>query len=428
MWVGIAIALVLALGGCADVRPGAATTPPPEEDVQSRPEPTAPPVLPEASVILVDGELVAAVPELQLGFPGSASGDLVALHVAIGQRVRKGDLIAVLDDTQLRQEVTRAQRDLERATEDKAKWEADAERAYRRELRDAEDRYRRESTDAERRYQRELEDARRALARAERDLERLRMQPPTTALTEARVNLARARDAEAQAADSYKQALDRPWEPQSVRDALYKEWQARIVDRELAELRLEDAETALRAHEMDVRTSRQEVAYARADLASVVRDEVTQDEVDKETNLSYDRAVEDARLKLAEAQADLEDARLYAPWDGLVREVHASIGTAVAAGAPVVTLLDVTHLYFCTENLSERHVAQLAPGQRATVTLRAYPDAQLTGAVEVVLPQTGNVAEGEARFAAYVRLDPSDLVLLPGMTGRVEIATVALSE
>jgi multidrug resistance efflux pump len=95
----------------------------------------------------------------------------------------------------------------------------------------------------------------------------------------------------------------------------------------------------------------------------------------------------------------------------------------VGSGTPIVTLLNVQELYFATENLGERHVAQLRKGQRAEITLRAYPDSAIAGQVETVVPKMDRQTDSDARFVAYIRLEESDLDLLPGMTGRMEIVT-----
>jgi hypothetical protein len=44
----------------------------------------------------------------------------------------------------------------------------------------------------------------------------------------------------------------------------------------------------------------------------------------------------------------------------------------------------------------------------------------LEGTVEAIIPQDVT-ADAEAYFTVHVRLSPSDLRLLPGLTGRVEI-------
>jgi len=377
-----------------------------------------------ANVILVDGELVARYPLLKLSFAGGATGALLTCPVRVGQTVKQGELLATLDDTELRQAVDEAQKTLTRALQDKEKADADAESKYQRELQDAEDKYQREVDSAEAQYQSDLRAAQRALYSAQQALEQARMQPPTTSLAEAEANLAQALDQEAQAADNYKQALDRPWEPQSIRDSLYREWQTRIKERELAQLKLQDARIALQVYNMDLKSKEQDVEDARVDLAAVKQDTTKKDVVEKDVNLSYDRAVEDARQKLEDAKEGLKKANLIAPWDGLVYSVDAAVGETIGSGTPVVSMLSLRDLYFVTQNLSERHVSQIEPGQKAQVTLRAYPDVALSGQVEALRPQLDRKTDSEARFAAYIRLDENTLSLLPGMTGRVEILLV----
>jgi HlyD family secretion protein len=351
------------------------------------------PVVSLGSTILMDGELVSAAPALKLSFPSGASGELLALDVRVGQRVQAGDRIATIDDGELQRAVQDAERALERATEDRERAQTDAEETHEQ-----------QRVDAQEQYEEELRQAERTLAAAQNALERAGMQPL---------------GAEAEAHDDYKQALDRPWEPQSIRDALYKEWQERITDRGLAERRLKDAELSLEAYALDLEAKEQDVVQAEEDLHRVELEEVERPEED----LSYERAVQDAQRKLAEAQDALADAQLCAPWVGLVTSIDATVGDRVGAGTPIVTLVDVSRLYFVTDNLSERHVARLKPGLQAEITLRAYPDTVVTGQIDSVIPQSEQAQGDEARFAAHIRLDETSLDLLPGMTGRVEVWT-----
>jgi multidrug resistance efflux pump len=167
---------------------------------------------------------------------------------------------------------------------------------------------------------------------------------------------------------------------------------------------------------MEIESKERAVAQAEEDLALVAQDEVT-----LKVDPSYDRAVDDARRALADAEDDLADARLYAPWAGLVTRVHAVVGSTVEPGAAIVTLINLERMTFATQNLSERHIAQLGVGQRAEITLRAYPDTVLEGHIESVVPRDEVAAAEDARFVAHIRLDDTDLDLLPGMTGRVEV-------
>ena len=102
--------------------------------------------------------------------------------------------------------------------------------------------------------------------------------------------------------------------------------------------------------------------------------------------------------------------------------VDVAPAATVGAGTPVVTLLNVQDgLRFVTQNLSEQHVARLQPGQRALITLRTFAETPIEATVEAVVPQIGQATTTDARFAVHVRPAPTDLPLLPGLTGRVEI-------
>ena len=421
-WFVWLLTVALLITGCQGRQSPMQTQPVAPPQAEERP--TSASALPVSNVILMDGELVVAYPSLRLAFSGNVSAKLLTLNVQVGQRLKKGGLIATLDDSDLKRAVEDAQLALDRAIEDKARAEEDLDEKYQHEKEDADEKHEREMENADEKYEREMEEAENALETAEYNLQRAKMQPPTTAATEAEVNLERARDVEAEAADNYKQALDRPWEPQSIRDSLYKEWQQRITDRELAQLRLRDALVSLEVYYLDLQAKERDVEKAKEKLAKVERDKVEKDEVEKETDLTtYERAIQDAQDRLAEAQENLQDAELYAPWDALVLSVDTSVGAVTSSGTPVVTLLNITDLYFVTENLSERHVAQLRRGHLANITLRTYPDIVLTGRVDTVIPQTERKSDAEARFSAYIRMEKSELDLLPGMTGRVEIIT-----
>lgn len=419
------LALVLActlIAGCAGVnQAGPAATLIPEASGGEQPTPGVA-VQSVGNVILMDGELVADYPSLHLAFPGSVTARVLKLDAEIGQRVKSGDLIAVLDDTDLKQAVGDAQLALDRAQEDLILAQEDAEEQYQDALEDAQDKYDQELENAQDQYDRELEDAEQALENAQSALQRARMQPPTLSVEEAKINLDRALDTEAKAEDNYKQALDRPWEKQSIRDSYFEEWQNRIVDRQLAELRYQDALISLDVYNMDLRVKERDVQRAEKKLGDVEMDEIEMDEVKKQDDFTtYERAIEDAQKRLDEAQQDLEDIYLYAPWNGLVTSIDTNVGAMVSSGTSIVTLLNVTDLYFITENLSERHVAQIEAGQQANITLRTYPETVITGKVEVIVPNEAHQTDADARFTAYIRLDPAQVDLLPGMTGRVEI-------
>jgi len=123
---------------------------------------------------------------------------------------------------------------------------------------------------------------------------------------------------------------------------------------------------------------------------------------------------------LTRAQMDLANTELKAPWEAMVATVDIAPGSQ-AGGAPAVTLVDISQLRFVTSNLSERDLGRVALGQVANLTLKAFPDAKLTGKVVAIAPLSGQPVGDAATFAVHIDLDASDLSLRPGMTGQVQI-------
>jgi len=380
--VWLVMLVVLALAGCrgGDLQ----GEPQGEPDSEGTPVPTLPPPPPSGRMVVVDGQLASPYPSLPLGFGGGVSGEVLTITVTAGDLVAAGDLLALLDDADLQRAVDDAQRLLDRAT-------ADREQAAQQ-------------------WERDLADAEKALADAERALTTTRLQYSDTPLEEARTALERAQQAELDAKDTYDKVLV-AWPP-IPGDSYYAAWQNAIRERELAEMRLVDAEDAHSADYLGLQAREEDVAQAGRALAAL----------ESGVAPAYDRAVEDAQRELARAEEAHAHARLTAPWAAIVLSLDVAPDALVGVGTPVVTLLNVDDgLRFISQNLSEQHVATVYPGQRAVVVLRAFPESQLDGTIEAVAPQAGSGSATDARFTVYVRLAPTELRLMPGLTGRVEI-------
>ena len=123
---------------------------------------------------------------------------------------------------------------------------------------------------------------------------------------------------------------------------------------------------------------------------------------------------------LTRAQLDLTNAELKAPWNAMIATVDIAPGSQVS-GAPAMAMVDIGHLQFVTNNLSERDLGRVAVGQKVNITLKAFPDAKLTGTVASIAPLAGQLVGDAATFAVRIDLDATDLTLRPGMTGQVQI-------
>ena len=383
-WVLLLIAAVV-LAGCG-TRGGETPADVTPVETSGTPQPTLPP-LQAGETIVADGQLASRYPSLALGFGGGVSGQVLTITVEAGDTVQAGDLLALLDDTDLQQAVGDAQLALDRAI-------ADRERALRQ-------------------WERDVADAEKALADAERALTTARLQYSDTSVEEARTNLKWAQKGEADRKAEYEKAQTF-WPPIPV-DGYRDAWHRAIDERALAEMRLADAEEAHSADYLELEAREADVAQAEQSLATLEEEGIAP---------TYERAVEDAESQLAEAEEALEHARLTAPWEAIVLSVDVAPGATAGAGTPVVTLLNVEDgLHFVTQNLSEQHVADVYPGQQAVVTLRTFAETPLEGTIEAVVPQVGEAVATDARFTVHVRLAPTNLRLLPGLTGRVEILT-----
>jgi multidrug resistance efflux pump len=418
--------------------------------------------------VAADGQLASAYPSLGLAFEGGVSGRVLTVAVRPGDELQAGDLLALLDESDLQRAVDDAQLALERASADRERaqpqWERDVASAEHN-LASAEravegaqlalDRAVADQERAQQQWERDVADAELALAEAERALTSAQLQYTDTPLEQARTSLEQAQKAEKDAEQQYQDMLAwYPWEA-SLTDPYHEYWQNAIRNREFAEMQLADAQNAYSAQYLGLESSETSVTRAEQTLAVLqqglapgyeraiedaeralvsAQSDVTQAELalaalQEGIAPGYARAVEDAERALALAQRNLGYARLVAPWPAIALAVHVAPGATTAPGTPVVTLLNVQDgLLFVTYDLGEQHVADVHVGQRAVVTLRAFADQPLEGTVEAVIPLEGGDA-ASAHFGVRVRLEPTDpssdsgqsLRLMPGLTGRVEI-------
>lgn len=95
--------------------------------------------------------------------------------------------------------------------------------------------------------------------------------------------------------------------------------------------------------------------------------------------------VDAAALNLQRAQSDLDKAALEAPFDGIVAAVNIKQGQAAPTGLPAISLLD-TSTFHIDVSVDEMDVGRLAVGQAALVTLDALPDVEITGTVRSIAP------------------------------------------
>ena len=129
-----------------------------------------------------------------------------------------------------------------------------------------------------------------------------------------------------------------------------------------------------------------------------------------------------ARAGQAQAKAALQQARtalgythIVAPFDGVVSEKRADIGTLASPGMPVFTVEDLRR-YRLEATVNESDLRFVRQGQPASVSIDALGDRELKGIVIEIVP----AADASSRsFLVKVEL-PFDPALRSGLFGRAE--------
>jgi len=171
-----------------------------------------------------------------------------------------------------------------------------------------------------------------------------------------------------------------------------------------------------------------EYLTAQVDLAQATRRVATLTGTTDETGA---RALADAarrRLRLLGA-SDAEISRavagsdpastlsLRSPIGGSVMESHILPGAAVEAGAPIFTVADLSVIDVIAE-VPERNLPQVRTGQRATVSIAAFPDMRFEGRVE----RLRDALNPETRtLRAVIHVPNGSRRLRPGMFATVRL-------
>jgi HlyD family secretion protein len=137
-------------------------------------------------------------------------------------------------------------------------------------------------------------------------------------------------------------------------------------------------------------------------------------------------AVVKARVALENARIQLEDAAVRAPISGTIIEKGVERGSVIASatqnvgGGTVLLKMADLDLVQVTSQVDETDIGKVERGQRATVTVDAYPHRPFEGTVLKIEPQAV-VNQNVTTFPVRIRIDNRDGHLRPGMNADIEI-------
>lgn len=138
-----------------------------------------------------------------------------------------------------------------------------------------------------------------------------------------------------------------------------------------------------------------------------------------DTDLAYAEIIS-ARGGLESAQAELENTVIRAPQDGTVTRIEGKLGEIIQAYASTITLQDIERLYVESE-VNESDVARLSVGQPVTVSFDALPGSTATATIAEI-DLSANTEGQVVNYKVLAQLS-STYGVRPGMTATMHIQT-----
>lgn len=156
-----------------------------------------------------------------------------------------------------------------------------------------------------------------------------------------------------------------------------------------------------------------DLAIAQAQLADAER------EYERWKNGPPADEIEAAQARVAAAQANVDLARITAPFSGTITSLNVKPGDQVAPGSLALRLSDLSHLLVRVD-VSEVDINQIEQGQSVTLAFDAIPDTSYQGQVAEVGIE-GMPMQGIVNFEVTVELLDPDEAIKPGLTAAVDI-------
>jgi len=134
-----------------------------------------------------------------------------------------------------------------------------------------------------------------------------------------------------------------------------------------------------------------------------------------------------AEVSLQTARDALEDTRVVAPIRGTIIQKSAERGQVISSptrdvgGGTVLMRMANLDTVQVRAMVDETDIGKVQAGQRATITVDAYPQRPFNGVVLKIEPQA-TVSQNVTMFPVLVRIDNRDGLLKPGMNAEVEIS------
>ena len=328
----VLIGIMLGLGACASGSAGGASA-----DATPTPIPTS--VVPSNPTYVVQrGDVirllqfsgrVAPVLEEELFF--KTSGYVDQVYIRRNDEVQEGDLLAELEVTDLKNQITQKEAELQ---------------------------------SVQMNYERRVTEAQNSVRAGELNLAKLEASTSETSIISARINLERSRIRLAEARDDYNKSLDRDWEKEEVRDRYAEAVRDAQWSVEISEAQYADAQKAQQRNGYELELSQMNLDLAKLNLSEI------------KTGLDVTRTV----LSLERLTDQLNDARIVAPFTGVVLQSSIMEGKQVQGYSTMMVLADPTELEVSAD-LQDSEMSELAEGMSVVAEFVNRPGEEFAGVI-----------------------------------------------
>lgn len=146
--------------------------------------------------------------------------------------------------------------------------------------------------------------------------------------------------------------------------------------------------------------------------------EISSEGVNKDQLALAESRLETAKAQVVAAEAALSNYVLTAPFDGVVMDVGVSVGEQVGAESRAVSVADTSSWVIETSDITELEVVDVAVGQAVAFVPDALPDLTLNGVVTEI-SGASYIQSGDVIYTVYIKVEETDPRLKWGMTVEV---------
>ena len=302
---------------------------------------------------------VAPVLEEQLFF--RTNGYVDEVYVGRNDEVQQGDLLAELEVIDLKNQITQKEAELQAVEMD---------------------------------FDRKMAEAQNSVRAAELRLAKLIASESSSQLVSARINLEKAERNLSEAIDNYNKSLDRDWEKELVREGYAKAVQTAEWNLEISRAQYADALKSTERLAYDIELSEMDLDLANMRMAEI------------EVGLDVTRTL----LSLQRLEDQLNDARVVAPFTGVVLSISLVEGKQIQGYQEVLILADPTNLEISAD-LQDSEMSEMSEEMTLVAEFVNRPGEELTGFVRrLPYPYSGGgLSDGVDEDDDSVRITLDDM-------------------